>query len=73
MEDVDPEPLKSVRWYIDCGDDDFLIKGNMKLHEMMLDKEIPHEFRVRDGAHNWTYWRTALPEVLKFVSEGFHR
>lgn len=63
----------SVRYYIDCGDDDFLIKGNMALHAAMVDKEIPHEFRVRDGAHNWTYWRTALPEVLKFVSRNFHR
>lgn len=70
---VDNEKLKSVRYYIDCGDDDFLIKGNMELHAAMIDQEIPHEFRVRDGSHNWTYWRTALPEVLEFVSESFHR
>lgn len=67
------EALKSVRYYIDCGDDDFLIKGNMALHAAMIDRDIPHEFRVRDGGHNWTYWRTALPEVLKFVSRSFHR
>jgi enterochelin esterase-like enzyme len=67
------EELKKVRYYIDCGDEDFLIKGNMALHAAMIDKKIPHEFRVRDGAHNWTYWRTALPEVLKFVSESFHQ
>lgn len=73
LETADVEPIKSVRWYIDCGDDDFLIKGNMELHAAMLDKGIPHEFRVRDGAHNWTYWRTSLPEVLKFVSQSFHQ
>lgn len=67
------DKLKSVRYYIDCGDDDFLIKGNMALHAAMLDRGIPHEFRVRDGAHNWTYWRTALPEVMKFVGQSFHR
>lgn len=69
----DAEALKTVKWYIDCGDDDFLINGNMELHRIMREREIPHEFRVRDGAHNWTYWRTALPAVLKFVSESFHR
>ena len=69
----DAEELKKVKWYIDCGDDDFLINGNMDLHKAMTEQKIPHEFRVRDGAHNWTYWRTALPEVLKFVSESFHR
>ncbi|GAB2796739.1 alpha/beta hydrolase-fold protein [Rhabdobacter roseus] len=67
------EDLKKVRYYIDCGDDDFLIKGNMALHAALIDQKIPHEFRVRDGGHTWTYWRTALPEVLSFVSDSFHQ
>lgn len=73
IETANPEDIKKVRYYIDCGDDDFLIKGNMALHALMIDKKIPHEFRVRQGGHTWTYWRTALPEVLKFVSESFHQ
>ncbi|WP_159473832.1 esterase family protein [Dyadobacter sp. 3J3] len=64
---------KAVRWYIDCGDDDFLFEGNSLAHIAMRKKEIPHEFRIRDGAHNWTYWRDALPTVLQFVSQGFHQ
>jgi enterochelin esterase-like enzyme len=69
-----PDSLKkAVRWYIDCGDDDFLYEGNSLVHIAMRKKEIPHEFRTRDGAHNWTYWRTALPEVLEFISQGFHQ
>lgn len=64
---------KEVRWYIDCGDDDFLYEGNSLIHIAMRKKEIPHEFRIRNGAHNWTYWREALPEVLEFVSQGFHQ
>ncbi|WP_236980225.1 alpha/beta hydrolase [Membranihabitans maritimus] len=62
-----------VRFYIDCGDDDFLIKGNMALHAAMIDREIDHEFRVRDGGHSWSYWRSALPDVLAFISKSFHR
>jgi S-formylglutathione hydrolase FrmB len=73
IETANADDLQKVRFYIDCGDEDFLIKGNMALHATMIDKKIPHEFRVRDGVHNWTYWRTALPEVLKFVSESFHQ
>jgi len=64
---------KDVRWYIDCGDDDFLFEGNCLVHIAMRKKEIPHEFRIRDGGHNWTYWRTALPTVLEFVSMSFHQ
>ncbi len=67
------EKLNQVNYYIDCGDDDRLVKANMELHSIFLDRKVKHEFRVRDGAHNWPYWRSALPEVLKFISEGFHR
>ena len=73
VETANADDLKKVQYYIDCGDGDFLIKGNMALHAALIDKKVPHEFRVRDGEHNWTYWRTALPEVFKFVSARFHR
>ena len=64
---------KAVRWYIDCGDDDFLYEGNCLVHIAMRKKDIPHEFRIRDGVHSWTYWREALPTVLEFVSQAFHQ
>lgn len=67
------EKLKSVRWYIDCGDDDFLYEGNSLVHIAMRKRDIPHEFRIRDGGHTWTYWRESLPEVLEFVSMTFHQ
>ena len=67
------EEVKSVRWFIDCGDDDFLYEGNSLVHIEMRKKEIPHEYRIRDGAHNWTYWRESLPVVLEFVSDAFHQ
>ncbi len=67
------EKVSSVRWYIDCGDDDFLFEGNSLLHIAMKKRNIPHEYRVRDGAHSWTYWRESLPEVLHFVSQAFHQ
>jgi S-formylglutathione hydrolase FrmB len=65
--------LKQVRYYIDCGDGDFLAIGNSTLHIRLTEKEIPHEYRVRDGAHSWTYWRTGLPAGLTFIGESFRR
>jgi enterochelin esterase-like enzyme len=64
---------KKVRWYIDCGDDDFLFEGNALVHIAMRKKGIPHEYRVRDGIHNWVYWRAALPKVMEFVTMDFHQ
>lgn len=65
--------LKSVRWYLDIGDDDFLYKGNSTLHIKMREMRLPHEYRVRDGNHNWTYWRTGLENGLKFIGKSFHQ
>jgi len=67
------EDLKSVKWFIDCGDDDFLYEGNSLVHIHLKKRNIPHEYRVRDGAHNWTYWRESLPVVLSFISDTFHQ
>ena len=73
IENMPDTQKRAVRWYIDCGDDDFLFEGNSLVHIAMRKKEIPHEFRIRDGSHSWTYWRTALPVVLEFVSMSFHQ
>lgn len=65
------EQIKRVRWYISCGDDDFLYEGNALMHITFKKNEIPHEYRVKDGAHTWSYWRMELPLVLEFVSKSF--
>ena len=73
IEDIPLNKLNSVRWYIDCGDDDYLFEDNSLLHIAFSKRGINHEYRVRDGAHTWTYWRESLPTVLEFVSQGFHQ
>ena len=73
IENIPDDQKSAVRWYIDCGDDDFLYEGNALVHIAMRKNEIPHEFRTRDGGHSWAYWRTALPEVLAFISQAFHQ
>ena len=82
IENIPDEVIKSttaeaqkqkVRWYIDCGDDDFLYEGNALVHIAMRKKGIAHEYRVRDGVHNWVYWRASLPKVLEFITMDFHQ
>ncbi len=60
------EKLRSVRWMLDCGDDDRLIKTNVDYFIEMKHANIPVEFRVRDGKHNWAFWQVSLPEILRF-------
>jgi len=67
------DELKQVRYWIDCGDDDPLSKGNSLLHIALTEKKVPHEFRIRDGAHNWTYWRTGITDALEFIGDSFRQ
>ncbi len=63
----------NLRLMIDCGDDDFLTDDNCRLHVHLNKLGIKHEFRMRDGAHTWTYWRSGLPAGLKFIGDSFHQ
>lgn len=65
--------LNKVRYWIDCGDDDFLFNGNSLLHIALRRKLVKHEYRVRDGGHTWEYWRTGITDALKFIGESFHQ
>lgn len=73
LSELDKDNLPAIRYYIDCGDQDGLLEGNFQAHQIMREKGLKHEFRVRGGGHTWLYWRTALPEVLGFVSGAFRR
>ena len=65
------EQLKSVKWFIDCGDDDILFDLNIDLYKLMREKRIKSELRVRNGQHNWEYWHQAIRMALPFASRNF--
>lgn len=65
--------LRSVNWFVDCGDDDFLLDRNIEFNQAMREKRIKHEFRVRDGGHTFEYWHSALYICLPFVSRNFNK
>jgi enterochelin esterase-like enzyme len=69
-----PEKTESkTKWYISCGDDDHLSPNNALLHIAMKAKGIPHEFRIYNGAHDWSYWRNVLPEFMTYISDSFRK
>ena len=63
--------LRSVKWFIDCGDDDFLFDLSVQLHQLMRQKHIKSELRIRNGQHNWEYWHQAIRMALPFASRNF--
>ena len=70
-DDATKNALRSVAWFVDCGDDDFLLDSNIEFVQAMKKAGIPLQFRVRDGAHNSEYWHSALYHSLPFASRNF--
>ena len=74
IDNADPatvNQLKTVAWFLDCGDDDFLLRLSVELHFKMNEAGIANQLRVRDGGHTWEYWHTALYTALPFASRNF--
>lgn len=62
----------NFKLFIDNGDDEYtLCRSNEELHILLRDLNIHHQYRVRDGGHEFSYWRDALPNALRFISDSF--
>jgi S-formylglutathione hydrolase FrmB len=57
----------------DCGSSDFLFPANKALHEKLLERNIPHDFTVRPGSHNWEYWGNSINYQALFFSRFFYK
>ncbi|MBX2966710.1 MAG: esterase family protein [Cyclobacteriaceae bacterium] len=63
--------LKNIKLYIDNGDDEgTLCRSNEELHILLRDRNFPHQFRVRNGGHEFSYWHEALTNGLRFISDA---
>ena len=70
-DDETKKQLRTVKWFFDCGDDDFLFDQSVRLHQLMRNARIKDELRIRNGVHNWEYWHLALRMALPFASRNF--
>ena len=68
VERLEPGKLSLI---IDCGYDDFFFEVNCNLHDKLLKAGIKHDFYVREGVHNWDYWRNSIQYQLLYFSNYF--
>ena len=68
------EELSRVKWFFHCGDDEEqLLIANDNLHVQLRDYGFDHEFRISDGGHTGSYWRTAARETLPWIQHVMNR
>lgn len=65
---LEPNKLALI---IDCGTEDFFFPVNEKLHQKLLERNIPHDYITRPGAHNWQYWSNSVTYQLLFMHHFF--
>ncbi|MBP5258039.1 MAG: esterase family protein [Prevotella sp.] len=62
--------LMKIKWYVDCGDKDFLLYRNKEFMAAMDKAGIPYQKKIRPGTHNWQFWSSALFTCLPFISNS---
>ena len=64
---------KNYPFMFDCGTEDFFYPVNKKLHDKLVQNEIPHDFISRPGAHTWEYWSNAVGYQMLFMHNYFEK
>ena len=66
VRDATPDKVKAFPFiYLDCGTEDILFWHNRDFVALLLEKNVPHEYRELPGAHNWKYWNKQVKEFLE--------
>ena len=54
---------------LDCGEDDELFESNQHLVQTLNQHDIPHEYHIFAGGHEWEYWHEHLADTLTFFNK----
>lgn len=61
----------NLKLIFDCGVNDFFYDANKRMHQKLLERNIPHDYIERPGSHNWDYWANAIQYQLLFFDSFF--
>ena len=61
----------SIKIILDCGTEDFFYDVNIRLHNELKYRNIPHDFISRPGGHDREYWENAVKYQALFFAEYF--
>lgn len=62
---------KNLKFLFDCGVDDFFYDANLRLHNKLLERKIPHDYIERPGGHTNTYWNNSIKYQMMFFNDFF--
>jgi hypothetical protein len=68
-----PKVLERTSFYIDAPDKSSFYKGHGNAHMLLRDKDLPHEYRVREGNGGFEWFMAGLPEIINYTAKRFHK
>ena len=68
---IDTMKLTNQKIIIDCGVDDFVLPFNETIHSKMIARRMKHDYILRPGKHEWSYWGNAVVYQLLFFKRYF--
>lgn len=63
---------KNLKILFDCGVDDFFYRDNLRLHNKLLERKIPHDYIERPGGHTNKYWSNSITYQMLFFNKFFN-
>lgn len=73
LAEMKPKALERTSFYIDAPDKGNFFKGNGNTHMLFRDKDLPHEYRVREGNGGFDWFLAGLPEIIAYTAKRFHK
>jgi enterochelin esterase family protein len=58
---------RSVRFYLETGQIEWLLAPNRRFAAMLVDKGYLHDYQERPSGHNWATWEQGLEPGLKYL------
>jgi enterochelin esterase-like enzyme len=68
-----PKALERTAFFIDAPAEGNFYEGNGNAHMLLRDKELNHEYRVREGNGGFEWFLAGLPEIIAFTAKRFHK
>lgn len=73
LSDMKPKALERTSFFIDAPDKGSFYEGNGNAHMLLRDKNLQHEYRVREGKGGFDFFMAGLPEIIAFAEKRFHK
>ncbi|WOO86471.1 alpha/beta hydrolase-fold protein [Mollicutes bacterium LVI A0039] len=53
--------------YMACGSDDYALGGNEKIHKVLEEYNVIHDYIIEPGDHDWDFWSSHIEKFITWL------